>query len=443
MGLDGAGALILRGASLGVIARVANAGLQLLTHVLLARLMGAEAFGVYSLAITFVLALTVFATLGLAMTPQRFVPAYGASEARPLLRGLFRFAHAAPLIGGMVAGGLTIAMLNLAGAYDAQTRLVIALVLIGLPALALIDVIEGFALAREWTGLAYGVSFLARPLLVLGLALAIASGHGRLDAAGAAIAFSAAAWIAAIGFALALRRRMRGALAAEHGVRGAAYDPRAWFALAGPALFADGAMVLMAYADVLVLSLFAEPAVVGVYVAVTRLVGLIAFVHYGVGHASAHHFAALHEAGDKAGLRAAARRSARWTFWPSLLVAMVVVAAGPWLLALFGPGFAGGMAFLPVLALMFVLRAAVGPVEHLLMMCDRAKAITLIYGAAALANIVLSLLLARRFGAMGVAAATLLAAGGAAFAASLAASRALGGPVHAFARDARPQGASP
>jgi O-antigen/teichoic acid export membrane protein len=279
------------------------------------------------------------------------------------------------------------------------------------------------------------VTFLTRPLLVLGLALAIWGFDGRLDAVGAAKAFAAAAWIAALMLLIELHRRMR-PLLAEGGSPGeVAYAPRAWFSLAGPALLADGAMVLMAYADVLVLSLFATPATIGIYVAVSRLVGLIAFVHYGIGHASAHHFAALHEAKDKEGLLAAARRSARWTFWPSLAVAVAVVAAGPWLLSLFGPEFATGMSFMPLLALVFVVRAAAGPVEHLLMMSDHARLITLIYGAAAVANIALSLALAPFFGVIGVAAGTLIAFGGATLAATIAARRVLGGPIHAFARE--------
>ncbi len=432
---DGAGALILRGASLGVSTRIINAGLALLTHVLLARLMGAKAFGIYSLAITFILALTVFSTLGLAMTPQRFVPAYRDGAKKPLLRGLFRFTHAAPLVGGVVAAALVLAVLHLAGAYDAQTRLVIAIVLIGLPALALIDVVEGFALAHEWTGLAYGVTYLTRPLLLLGLALGMWGLEGRLDAVGAAKAFAIAAWIAALVLVFELYRRMRPRLAEGGSPGEVAYAPRAWMSLAGPALLADGAIVLMAYSDVLVLSLFAAPATIGIYVAVSRLVGLIAFVHYGIGHASAHHFAAFHEAGDRQGLLAAARRSARWTFWPSLAVAVAVVAAGPWLLALFGPGFDAGMAFMPLLALVFLLRAAAGPIEHLLMMSDHARLITLIYGAAAIANIGLSLVLAPLFGAVGVAGATVIAVGGASLAATIAARRVLGGPVHAFARE--------
>ncbi len=70
------------------------------------------------------------------------------------------------------------------------------------------------------------------------------------------------------------------------------------------------------------------------------------------------------------------------------------------------------------------------------MMSDRQRDVTLIQGAAALANIALAFALAPRFGAMGVAvavaAATLLGAGWTAFAVR----RAHGGWVHAFARGA-------
>ncbi len=97
---DGAGARTGRSALIGVAARVFNAGVLLLTHILLARLIGADAFGLFSLAVTWALTLLGLATLGLTMTPQRFAPGYLARGETALLAGLYRFSHVAPFLAG-------------------------------------------------------------------------------------------------------------------------------------------------------------------------------------------------------------------------------------------------------------------------------------------------------------------------------------------------------
>jgi O-antigen/teichoic acid export membrane protein len=415
-----------RAALFGVAARVFNAGVVFLTHVLLARLLGVEAFGVFSLAMTWALALGVVAALGLTMTPQRFVPEYRASGDWARLRGLFRFGHGAPLLTGLVIAGVgALLALWLVPADEAGLRLAILIALLALPALALIDVVEGVALAHEWTGVAYGVMFVLRPLLLpVLLALGWLAGLG-LGPAAALAGFAAAAWIAALVLVLLVAPRLRALY--PPGER--AYEPRRWLALAIPALLADGAFLTMAYADVLVLSAFAGAAEVGVYVAATKIVGLVAFIHFGLSYAAAHHFSALHAEGRADDLLAYARRAATWTFWPSLLLAGALAALSPWLMPLFGADFAAGAAIAPLLAAALALRAVIGPSEQLLMMTNRQSAVTRAYGLAALVNVALAVGLAPVMGGLGVALALALATALATGLTALSVRRALGGWV--------------
>jgi O-antigen/teichoic acid export membrane protein len=415
-----------RSAVFSITARVFNAGIVLLTHIMLARLLGVSGFGVFSLAATWVLALLGLATLGLTMTPQRFLPDYAASGDTARLAGLYRFSHVVPFAGGcavFAAGAL--ALWFWPWPFDADTKLAVLIALAALPALALVDVIEGFALANEWSDLAYGVTFILRPLLlpVLFAAWWLA---GAASPAAAAAAFVLSAWTAAAVLTVLMRRRMGRADTAR------LYEPRRWFGLALPALFADGAFLAMAYADVLILSAYASTSEVGVYVAATKIVGLVAFIHFGLSYASAHHFAALHADGDTAALVAYGRKAAAWTFWPSLAVAGLVIAAAPLLLSLFGSAFAKGAAVMPLLLLALLARAAIGPSEQLLMMSDRQRAVTAIYGAAAALNILAAVALAPAFGAAGVAAAVLAASAFAAMATMICVRRAFGGWVTAF-----------
>ena len=381
-------------------ARVFNAGLLFLTHVLLARFLGAAEFGLFSLATTWVLALLGLATLGLTMTPQRFGPDYAARGEDSLMAGLYRFAHLAPFIAGLLIAMSGAAVLHLFMPHlSAETRLVIGFALFALPALALIDVVEGFALAHEWNDLAYGVTFILRPLLLPVLLLGAWLSGSPSVALPAVMAFVASAWIAALCLVVMIRRRMH-ALYPRVAPR---HEPRRWFGLALPALLADGAFLTMAYADVLLLSAFAPAAEVGVYVAATKIVGAVAFVHFGLSYASAHHFARLHAGGEQRVLVAYACKAASWTFWPSLVAAGLLALAAPVLMGLFGKDFGSGATLVPILLVALVARAFIGPSEQLLMMTNRQRTVTVIYGLAAMLNLGLVLVLAPRFGAVGVA----------------------------------------
>ena len=420
-----------RAAAFSVLARVFNAGVLLLTHVLLARVLGIAEFGLFSIAMTWVLTMVGFATLGMALAPQRFGPVYAAQGQRAEAAGLYRFCHAAPFAAGLL---LALAGATLPGvlmpSLSPDTRLAIGLALLALPALALLDVTEGYALAHEWGDLAYGVTFVLRPLLLPVLLAALWLGGAGMGIMPALIAFVAAAWIAALVMVVALNRRMTDVAATTP----RAYPARDWFALALPALLADGAFLTMTYADTLVLAAFAPPAEVGIYAAALKLVGVIAFVQYGLAYAAAHHFAALHASGEHVRLLAYARRAARWTFWPSLAFAGVVCLTSPLLLGLFGPGFAAGNWLVPVLALPLMARAFFGPLEQLLLMTGRQRAVTVIFASAAALNIALALALAPNHGAFGVAIGCAIASMAATFAIALLAARALSGAVHAFAR---------
>jgi O-antigen/teichoic acid export membrane protein len=417
-----------RAAGLSVLARIANAVITLATHVMLARLLGAAGFGLFSMAVTWVLVLLGLATAGLAMAPQRFLPEYEARAAHGLLAGLYRWSHLVPLLAGaaIVLMGLCV-LHGLPLGLSPEARLVLSLALLALPALALIDVVEGFALANEWTDLAQGVTFLLKPLL---LPLLFVAGWlaGSNLLVMALVAYVASAWLAALVLVVLLRRRMAPRLAGAS----ASAEPRRWAALALPAMLADAAFLLMAYADVLILSAVASPAETGVYAAATRIVGVVAFVHFGLSYAAAHHYAALHAEGRLDDLVRYARKAAVWTFWPSLLFGLIVALAAPLLLPVFGPGFGAGAGVVPVLVLALLVRAAIGPSEQLLMMTNRQALVTGIFALAASVNILLAVLLAPHLGAMGVALAMLAASIVAAAGSAIAIRHAFGSFVHAF-----------
>jgi O-antigen/teichoic acid export membrane protein len=98
-----------------------------------------------------------------------------------------------------------------------------------------------------------------------------------------------------------------------------------------------------------------------------------------------------------------------WTFWPSLVAAIGLLAVGRPLLALFGPQFVAGYSVMAVLVVGLLARAAVGPAELLLNMLGQQRLCAAAVAFSALLDIVLNLLWVPRFGALGAASATAVA----------------------------------
>ena len=159
--------------------------------------------------------------------------------------------------------------------------------------------------------------------------------------------------------------------------RAALRDRRPWLKTSLPTFLVDGFFILLTYVDVLVLQAFVGPADVAVYYAATKTLVLISFVYYAVSAAAAHRFSEYHVAGEKEKLARFVADTIRWTFWPSLALAIGLLAVGKPLLSLFGPGFAEGYPLIFVLVIGLVARAAIGPSERLLNMVGQQSACAL------------------------------------------------------------------
>jgi O-antigen/teichoic acid export membrane protein len=99
-------------------------------------------------------------------------------------------------------------------------------------------------------------------------------------------------------------------------------------------------------------------------------------------------------------------KSIRWTFWPSALATVLILAFGRPILWLFGPNFGEGYPLMFILAAGLMARASIGPAERLLNMLDQQRACALVYAFAFLTNLTTCVLLAPRYGVTGAAIAT-------------------------------------
>jgi O-antigen/teichoic acid export membrane protein len=184
------------------------------------------------------------------------------------------------------------------------------------------------------------------------------------------------------------------------------YEVKTWLATSMPIFVVEGFYLLLTYVDILALEHFRSPDDVAVYYAGARLLAIVAFVYFAIAGATTHKFTEYHVAGDKARLASFFAETVRWTFWPSLLACVLILAFGRPLLALFGAGFERGYSVMFILSIGMLARAAVGPAERLLNMLGERKQCAAVYASAFVINFVLCLLLIPRLGIEGAALAT-------------------------------------
>jgi O-antigen/teichoic acid export membrane protein len=273
---------------------------------------------------------------------------------------------------------------------------------VALPLYAFSNMLDGLARSYNAVTIALLPPFVLRPLVLIAAMAAAYFAGISTDATVAMAAFALATWTTTLVQLFMLGRRLEQSVPAGP----KSYDLRGWLAASMPIIAMSAFFTLLSYTDVLVLRHFRPPEEVAHYYAAAKTLALVAFVYFSVGAAVGHRFAAYDVAGDRNGLEAFAASSVRWTFWPSLLATLFILAAGHPILSMFGPDFIAGYPLMFVLAIGLIARASVGPAERVLNTLGEQRLCALVYAAAFAANLVAALALAPEFGAMGVAFAT-------------------------------------
>jgi O-antigen/teichoic acid export membrane protein len=103
---------------------------------------------------------------------------------------------------------------------------------------------------------------------------------------------------------------------------------RTWLMVAFPIFLIEGFYFMLTNADVIIVGLYLPPEKVAVYFAAAKTMALVHFVYFAVKAAAAQRFSALVSDPDRSALASFAQQTVRWTFWPSLIVGGLVIAAG-------------------------------------------------------------------------------------------------------------------
>jgi O-antigen/teichoic acid export membrane protein len=382
------------------IFNVLGAGVRYVNQLILTRILGAEAYGLYALANVVVTVVAVPVGLGLPTSSVHFIASSAGTGEWGRLRWVVRAAFKLTLFSSLV-GTLVIVGLGPWASHALFHKDVLSLPLMGLglamPLLALYLVCAGGLQGLKRIREKVFIERIAHPLVFTGLLLLGGFYLRSLEYVlccfflGAAAVFGLAAfWFG---------KRLRELPAAQPG-------PPAWrelFSFSTPVMFMNLLQQFMLQSDGLVMGGFRGAKEVGIYILSSALAKGVSFPTDALGASLAPNFSSLVSQGDRAGLKRLFHTSTRWIFLLGTFVGLGLILAGPPILHLFGKDFTGGYVFLCLLAGGQMVSAAFGANGTLITMTGHPKvnlANSLCLGAG---NLGLCLLLVPRFGGLGAA----------------------------------------
>lgn len=390
------------------LVRVAGTALNFLALLVLARLLGAEDYGLYVYWTAVAGLLGIVASLGMPQIVTREAAAARGRGDPAALRAVVRLALAVTAATGLVlvTVGLAIAARDPAG--DGLARLVTAPPMVAMTAMALLTV--GSVMSALQLGFERPVASLlpigiVQPALLASLALAMALLAERsADARDALLLYLASATAALALAMILLRGALRGGAALKPNAAAAIRpDRRAWL-MAGILLMGSQLLTNAAtQVDILMLGWLATPEAVGIYHAMARLI-FVATFWYGVMCAVLQPtLSRLWAAGD----RVALQRTLAETYVPSFLVTLAglagLVVVGRLLLGLFGPDFTAGYPALVLHGILWAAGIACGPGLTMVYAIGGEREALLAMLAGMAVTVLLNLVLIPPYGIMGAA----------------------------------------
>lgn len=372
--------------------------------LLLARILGAEGYGVLSYAFSWVTLLGVFANLGLGVLIVREVAKYNTQQNWSYLKGLLIWSK-------YVVVGISIVLLLLAEGIiffieipgDVQMRYGLMLAIPALPFLALTSLNKGTlqGLQQMIAGQLPDKTF--RPLLFLFLVVCcyilIQDQFNVYWAVGLnviafAVMFLGSTWLL-----------QRHSPVREMKVE-SKFQTTIWLKSGLAFLLIHSMFEIETQTDIIMLGSLADSQQVGIYNIAKRLSKFVTIFHFILGIALAPVISRYYVKQTLDQLQQLITKSIRWVFILSFIPFLIFIIGGFWVLSIFGNQFITGHTSLLILSATQMVIVISGSVSYLLYMTGHEREAAKSVGVGVVVNIVLNALLIPQLGMTGAAIAT-------------------------------------
>ncbi len=395
---------LIRGAAGTFLLKVTATGLSFFISLILARLLKAEGFGVYSYAMAWVFILSIPSILGLESLLVREVSVYFSRSQWSLLKGLIRYSRSAVSVSSLFI--LLCALLIALFVVRSGTSLKLEAFMIAmfvLPLRAISAIHRSILKGLQRVVLAQVPEMLIQPLLFLSFIVFSYFFIKKEFYPTHVIAlniFSSA--IATILLFYLLNRH----LPEKVKVVRPEYRIRMWFRSGFALLLITGMGFINSRTDIIMLGAMKEAKIVGIYSVASAGADLVSFVLFSVNTSFGPILSRLYQSGERQALQREITHSARLAFLFSLPLALILVVFGKWFLLLYGEEFTAGATVLSILCIGQIINVSAGSVGLILIMTGHEKETSIGFGLGALVNILLNFLLIPKWSKEGAAVAT-------------------------------------
>ena len=387
------------------LVRSSAVGLSLLTSVVLARLLGPEAYGVFTYAVTIAALLVIPASFGWPQLLVRLTASYRQTASWSALRGMLLFAPLSVLAVSILLtlGGVTVMAIWPTLASEAN-KPAFYLALLVVPVMALTMIVSSVVRGLHRVILGQLSEQIIRPSVLVLLILIVVQAFGMTLDAERAVALYLVSWSVALlfGLAVALRYLPWHDLAVR-----AAYPVASWLRSAAPLLLSGGMFFLHSRTDILMIGLFESADQVGIYQVASKSSGVLLFFLTLIAAVIAPYVASLYSAGENKTLQRVLSYSVGFAFLATLPAVLILFFFGEALVTLiFGLDYSPAYTPMVILAAGYFFSVCMGSCGLVLNMTGFEKKGAIGLGISSVANVALNLLLIPQMGIQGAALAT-------------------------------------
>jgi O-antigen/teichoic acid export membrane protein len=380
-------------------------GAGYLVKIYVARMLGAELLGLYALGMTLVSMTQLLGVLGLHTTAGRYVAVYNATgkfdELRSFLTrslGIIISLNLIFSIGFVFSGGWIARKLYHAPDLGQYILLFAALTVLGSLNVFYCQVLGGFKDVAKRTVI---TNFVGSSLVIVLTVVLLALGFGMRGYLWAQIVNS----VVVVALLVAVARRLTPPQARFSWTPPLRFDPEVKaFAFAA---FGMGIVeFLVSQADKILLGLYLNPILVGIYVLASTLSAFVPIILQSVNQIFAPVIADLHAKGRQDVLQTLFQTLTKWVLALTVPLACVMIVFARPLMRIFGPAFEAGWPVLVVGAVGQVVNCGVGSVGFLLLMSGNQRRLIKVQFAMAGISILVNVILIPVLGIVGAAVAS-------------------------------------
>jgi O-antigen/teichoic acid export membrane protein len=385
---------------------VIGAGLTYCSQLLIARLVGADTFGIYTYVFAWMVVLAYFSALGFDVALLRFVPAYRAERAYALLKGVIQYAErrAMAVSAGVIALGMLVVLLAPGTSSALRNTFLVGFFLV--PVWALLWIRSSAVRAFGGVVSALAPDRMVRDGMLLAIVAVASFAFGaNLDAPWVMTATLVGSIVGLVLSSLAkhrLRPRILDTLTA-------AYSAPIWRRTALPLVIIAGAESLLNRTGVLLLGWSGHTTDAGIYGLAFNIAFLAALPRTAVNTLFAPTISHLFARKDQAMLQVLVSTSALWTLCGAAAIALVLSVLADPLLSWFGHGYEAGVPALRILLIGQVFAASLGSQLHVMNMTGHERSAAVLLIICTVVNAFVSVIMIQQFGLTGAAIATTLA----------------------------------